>query len=364
MADSTLIEWTDATWQILTGCSVLSAGCKHCYAMRLAGSRLQHHPSREGLTIQTKAGPVWNGKVRFNEQWLDQPLRWRRPRTIFVCAHSDIFHEAVADATLHRIWAVMALAGHHTMQVLTKRSERMVEFTRAIADDPAPVIDLLDQLKPSSLWNGSAYTARQSLEVAGRLPNVWMGVSTEDQQNANQRVPDLLRAAVAHRFVSAEPLLGPIRFDHIETMAFRGAEGVNALTGELEGFLGDPVGHINNRIDWIITGGESGPDARPMHPHWPQHIQLQCERYGTMFMHKQNGAWGEVETDPEQWKEKPATNLRRGRITMYPSGEYKGRGFFPVHARGVVQLDRMSKKQSGRLLNGVLYNDMPQKEVA
>src|SRR3954464_7684352 len=107
MADGTHIEWTDATWNIVNGCSVLSPGCTNCYAMKLAGTRLKHHPSRAGLTIDTKAGPVWNGEVKFNAEWLLQPLRWRRPRKIFVCAHGDLFHEKVTDAQLDQVFAVM-----------------------------------------------------------------------------------------------------------------------------------------------------------------------------------------------------------------------------------------------------------------
>jgi protein gp37 len=131
MADSTKIEWTDATWNPITGCSVVSPGCTNCYAMRLAGTRLAHHESRAGLTRDTKAGPVWTGEVRFNEQWIDQPLRWRKPRLIFVCAHGDLFAEGVPDEWIDRVFAVMALAPQHTFQVLTKRSARMREYMSA-----------------------------------------------------------------------------------------------------------------------------------------------------------------------------------------------------------------------------------------
>ena len=128
MAVNTKIEWADATWNPITGCSLVSPGCVSCYAMRLAGGRLQHHPSRAGLTQPSKAGPVWNGAVRFNEQWLRQPLQWRRPRRIFVCAHSDLFAEGVPDAWIDRVFAVMALAPQHTFLVLTKRPERMRRY--------------------------------------------------------------------------------------------------------------------------------------------------------------------------------------------------------------------------------------------
>ena len=127
MAERTDIESTDATWNPITGCSVTSPGCRHCYAMRLAGGRLKHHPSRRGLTKKTDAGPVWNGEVRFNEHWLTAPLRWRKPRRIFVCAHGDLFHPAVPDEWIDRVYAVMALAPRHVFQVLTKRPERMAD---------------------------------------------------------------------------------------------------------------------------------------------------------------------------------------------------------------------------------------------
>ena len=110
MAENTKIEWADATWNPITGCSVTSPGCTNCYAMKLAGTRLQHHPSRAGLTVPSKAGPVWTGEVRFNEQWLTQPLQWKRPRRIFVCAHGDLFHENVPDEWIDKVFAVMALA--------------------------------------------------------------------------------------------------------------------------------------------------------------------------------------------------------------------------------------------------------------
>jgi protein gp37 len=131
MADRSDIEWTDATWNPITGCHVRSPGCKFCYAMKLAGTRLKNHPSRSGLTIDTSNGPVWNGEVRLNEAWLEQPLRWARPRMIFVCAHADLFYEAVPDAWIDRLFAVMALSPQHVFQVLTKRPERMRDYLAA-----------------------------------------------------------------------------------------------------------------------------------------------------------------------------------------------------------------------------------------
>ncbi len=132
MADKTHIEWTDATWNPITGCSVVSPGCTNCYAMKLAGTRLQHHPSRVGLTVGSKTGPVWNGKVRRNREWLAQPLEWKKPRMVFVCAHGDLFHEDVPDDWILDVFTVMAIASRHTFQILTKRADRMRDFSLVV----------------------------------------------------------------------------------------------------------------------------------------------------------------------------------------------------------------------------------------
>jgi protein gp37 len=128
----THIEWTESTWNPVTGCSKVSAGCKNCYAMKLAGTRLKHHPSRAGLTKPSPAGNVWTGEVRFNAEWLTQPLRWARPRQIFVCAHSDLFHPDVPTAWQDKVFVVMALAKRHTFQVLTKRPHLMLNYVRGL----------------------------------------------------------------------------------------------------------------------------------------------------------------------------------------------------------------------------------------
>ena len=200
MADNSKIEWTEATWNPITGCSVVSSGCRHCYAMKLAGTRLQHHPSRAGLTVDTSAGPVWNGQVRFNEQWIQQPLQWRRPRKIFVCAHGDLFHENVPDEWIDRVFAVMALAPHHTFQVLTKRAARMQTYLQARG-----LPSRLDQQARSICGDRGLPKA-----PGYPLPNVWLGVSVEDQYAADERIPLLLQTPAAVRWISAEPLLGPV----------------------------------------------------------------------------------------------------------------------------------------------------------
>ncbi len=297
MADKTKIEWTrgadgsaGATWNVINGCTVISPGCTNCYAMRLAGTRLRDHASRAGLTRDSKAGPVWTGEVRFNAQWLDQPLRWAKPRLIFVCAHSDLFHESVPDEWIDQVFAVMALAPRHTFQVLTKRAERM----RAYLTAPRTV-----EGAPWDRWTeialGIGYSVRGYAGSGGQtarpLPNVWLGISAEDQRRADERIPHLLATPAAVRWVSAEPLLGPIGMS--TNGRFNDGDGAwNWLTGgrfdvdvDANGTTGGS--HKGARIDWVVAGGESGPGARPMHPAWARSLRDQCASAGVAFFMKQ-----------------------------------------------------------------------------
>lgn len=209
MADRTPIEWTDATWNPITGCSVTSPGCTNCYAMRLAGTRMKDHPSRAGLTTMSKKGPVWTGEVRFNEQWLDQPLRWRKPRMIFVCAHGDLFHENVPDDWIDRVFAVMALCPQHVFQVLTKRPERMRDYLAERQSDwVTRWAAAAWRLRPRELRPDGNGQLLMRNHAKFPLPNVWLGTSVEDQIRADERIPILLDTPAAVRWVSAEPLLG------------------------------------------------------------------------------------------------------------------------------------------------------------
>lgn len=274
MADKTDIGWTEATWQIITGCSVDTPGCKICYAMDLAGTRLKNHPSRVGLTKEVNGKHVWTGEVRFNRGWLAQPFSWRRGREIFVAAHGDLFHENVQDEWLDQIFAVMALNPQHTFQVLTKRSARMRDYAgkwfERLATRPVMV--------PHPTGARSFDQLVDWIALPKVLPNVHFGVSCEDQKRADLRVPDLLAAPAAKRFVSAEPLLSPIDFES------RGWLKPSPGTARLE----PPY------IDQIITGGESGRGQRrprPVHVDAFRSIRDQCARSNTAFFHKQNGSW-------------------------------------------------------------------------
>lgn len=391
MSDKTNIEWSEATWNPITGCSVVSAGCKHCYAMKLAGTRLKHHPSRKGLTRDTKAGPVWTGEVRFNEQWLTQPLKWTRPRKIFVCAHGDLFAEGVPDEWIDRVFAVMATSRTHTFQVLTKRPERMRDYLARFKPDGQGWIT------PNG---GDGY---QSLCPLGPerwpLPNVWLGVSVEDQKTADQRIPHLLATLSAIRWISYEPALGPVDFrrwmfdwgcescgyggeatlDHCPNCGWVGdapGEIGEAKCPECKELLSDydacpecqateetgfgPTlsGYTLGYINWIVAGGESGKHARPAHPDWFRSTRDQCAAAGIPFLFKQ---WGEHavvydrESDDPDWRRCDAIKRQT------PKGRWLnlvgGHGF---HGERVVRVDRIGKKHSGRLLDGVLHDAYPE----
>ncbi len=223
----TSIEWTDATWNPVAGCAVLSAGCTNCYAMRMA-ARLKSMGMEkyEGLTRKSGERHVWTGLVRCDEQALSVPQTWKRPRNIFVNSMSDLFHEAVPSDFVRKVWGVMASTPQHTYQILTKRPERMAELVPQVTRAP--------------------------------LANVWLGTSVESG-TVLDRLDHLRQVPSAVRFVSFEPLIGSV--------------GEADLTG----------------IHWAIVGGESGPKARPMETEWVAEIERACRRFGTAFFFKQWG---------------------------------------------------------------------------
>lgn len=349
MADNTHIEWTDATWNPITGCTLVSDGCRHCYAATLAATRLKHHPSRAGLARINAAGEAkFTGEVRLNEKWLDQPLRWRKQRHIFVCAHGDLFHESVPNEWIDRVFSVMALAPQHTFQVLTKRPDRMREYVKAQSE----IIErgeflgssLASAARNASRAFGHLAWMNAPLSVHGwPLPNVWLGTSIEDQDTADDRIPHLLATPAAVRFVSAEPLLGPVDLRIVQA---RGSSRVqNCVTGRsfsktsLERLPDGP------RIDWLIVGGESGPHARPMHPDWVRSMRDQCQSAGVPFFFKQWGEWfpyGEVDASGNQ------NSVTLGERTGF---WHEWQDCFSV---------RLGKRDSGRLLDGREWNEMPE----
>lgn len=296
MADKSKIEWTDATWNPITGCEIVSPGCKNCYAMRLAGSRLQHHPSRKGLTKPSKGGPVWTGEVRLNEGWIEQPTKWHAPRKIFVCAHGDLFYEKVPDEWIDRVFAVMTQCHQHTFQVLTKRPARMKDYIDRVWNARKGMEPAIEGFANGKRYVLGPYKFHDETEWRDwPLPNVHLGVSCERQEEADERIPILLETKAAVRFISAEPLIGPIDASKFmwpvcgwwKSSKYRNYEQAKAAGDEC-GLDRQSVVHADRVfLDWMIAGGESGPGARHMDPEWMRSIRDQCAAAGVPFFAKQ-----------------------------------------------------------------------------
>ena len=254
-ATHTAISWTDRTWNPIRGCSLVSHGCTHCYAMRQAGRFSGPGQPYEGLVRKTSQGYTWTGKVRLIEKDLDAPLRWKKPQRVFVNSMSDLFHEAVPEAWLDAMFTVMAGAPHHTFQILTKRPERMQAYCSQRS--------LLGRLQECRMRAGLRV---HPLHV-WPLPNVWLGVSVETKATL-PRLNALCATPAALHFASFEPLL----------------EDLGDITPWLAPVLELPA------LDWCIIGGESGPKARPFNLEWARTIMRQCGQHDVAVWMKQVGA--------------------------------------------------------------------------
>lgn len=299
---STKIEWTDETWNPIAGCSKVSPGCDNCYAIRDA-TRLAANPNRKISSVYegTTADGDWTGQINFVDFRLDQPLRWTRPRRIFVNSMSDLFHPELDYRRIREVFNVMRTCNgmvtangrqmpSHTFQVLTKRPQRMADLAT----------------------NGSL-----GYDPGDPPGNVWLGTSIESNRYA-YRAEHLRRTPAAVRFLSLEPLLGPL--PDLD------------LTG----------------IDWVIVGGESGPGARPMHPDWVRSIRNRCQNYGVPFHFKQRGEWtwdAPIGVAPRVW-------LRTtGEMVHSKSDMHAGLSYLPVW--------KVGKKQAGRDLDGRTWDEYP-----
>jgi protein gp37 len=287
MADGTGISWTDATWNPVRGCSRVSEGCRNCYAERVAARFSGPGQPYEGLADRARKGSKWTGAVRLIPEHLADPLKWKRPRRIFVNSMSDLFHESLKNEQIAAVFGVMAMAGRHTFQVLTKRARRMrewFEWAQSAEEDPTSTI-----MKEAICW-GDVGDAMPVVfdRPPWPLPNVWIGASVESQEPADERIPDLLATPAAVRFLSCEPLLGPVRLDDI-------GKGWSSLARTFAASMtprGDRVG-----IDWVIAGCESGPGARPCESGWLRAIRDQCADAGTAFFLKQAKGWDHGRTE-------------------------------------------------------------------
>ena len=246
------IEWTNETWNPTTGCTKVSPGCAHCYAESLT----KRYAGAPGWPAEFKPWTPGNAaeNVVLHPDRLDAPLRWKTPRMVFVDSMSDLFHENIPDDYIDKVFAVMALTPQHTYQVLTKRPERMREYMHIEAQAGLRVEELLDQRWAEK--NDKPIRLSPMQTEAWPLPNVWLGVTVENQHWADVRIPILLDTPAAVRFVSAEPLLGPVDLEHY----------LHASWGPNE----------DERLDWVIVGGESGPKHRLFNPEWARSIVMQC----------------------------------------------------------------------------------------
>lgn len=382
MSETTAIEWTDSTWTPIRArgddgrigwhCAHVSEGCRNCYAERInmrLGTGCEYKPAHLVHTTQQgdQRGDV---EVFLDEQMLQTPLRWRKPRTVFVCSMTDLFADFVRDEWIDRIFAVMALCPRHTFQVLTKRTKRMRDYMAR------PGVEVRIGLEALGLCC-DAYEASNGKSTIGQgvvlkatdinpgaldvwpLPNVWLGVSAEDQQTADERIPDLLATPAAVHFVSLEPLLGPIdmtsiaRDDGWMIDALRGVYSCHHDEGFDHGAALEEHGD-GPRIAWVIAGGESGPGARPMHPEWVRSLRDQCKAADVAFCFKQWGAWtpgenvlsqrGRIETATwfdQQWLRNTENLANEG------------------HRDGEPDVYRVGKKAAGRLLDGRTHDEFP-----
>jgi len=316
MADKSLIEWCDATINPAYGCTKCGAACDHCYAERLA-ARFSANPDVEHLVAGTvDASGHWTGKVNLWPERMEQALHWRKPRRIFVGSMTDLFHPAVPFEFLDRIFAVMAMASpQHTFMLLTKRPERMAEY-------------LGYEYRRERIYKASGESDAFCLDWS--LPNVWLGTTIWDQDSADRAVPILLSTPAAKRFVSVEPMLGPV-----------------VIPAELLA-----------RLAWVICGGETGPKARPMHPDWPRKLRDDCVAAGVPFFFKQWGEW--APHLPELGYDNPATGGRAwGCINR--DGEWMP-GTTPFNGdRGDYEwpMVRVGQRRAGRKLDGRTWEEVP-----
>lgn len=310
---SSNIEWTESTWNPVVGCTKVSPGCANCYAETMSGrlaamayakEEKDQAPSSGRLFNYTKIvrhkGNVplqqWNNKVVTVNEALAEPLRWKKPRRIFVCSMSDLFHQDVPFDYIDQVFAVMALTPKHTYQVLTKRPERMAEYLAALTTPDGPDPDRWDAAR-RPFYDAAKGRERERIGVVGAyphwpLPNVWLGTSVENQAAADERIPHLLRCPAAVRFLSCEPLLG-----EVELVIPQGCRGCNHPGNVVQRATCPRCGGSGHEptIHWVIAGGESGHGARSCNIDWIRSLVGQCKAAGVPCFVKQLGALPSVQ---------------------------------------------------------------------
>ena len=316
----TKIAWTDESWNPVVGCTKISAGCKNCYAEKMAcrlsameEKKTPFKPRYNRVVINGE----WVGNTICREPALEIPLRWRKPRKIFVCSMGDLFHPSVPFEFIEKVFSVIDRCPQHTFQILTKRPKRMAEYIKGewCKED-------------SSMGFGAA--------VMENFPNLWLGVTCENQKCADERIPILLQIPAAVRFVSIEPMLGAIQLNKIHPLD--GQHWMRSVEGHYKA------------LDWVIVGGESGPGARPMHPDWVRSIRDQCQAAGVPFFFKQWGEWGPVSAYVPTYRKRYFCFDPPSKATPHLK-EYNG--------LSLANMYRYGKKKAGHLLDGKEYREYP-----
>lgn len=306
----TKIEWADAVWNPVTGCTPISEGCQNCYAKRMA-NRLR---GRCGYPADDFF------KVTLHQERLNEPLKWKKPRRIFVCSMGDLFHEEVDDGFLCRVFDTMLAAKQHIFMILIKRPERMKNFIMRC--------------------------------VHGIPKNIWLGVTAENQQRADERIPILLQIPAAVRFVSVEPMLGPVDLtEYFSEYDYRPTYEYYREFLKMQGIESDGKPALfKSGLDWVICGGETGPKARPMHPDWVRSLRDQCQDAGVPFFFK---SWGE-------WSADYTEHDKRG-VVAFDGWWSEGWPFgYGLDHPNSIEVYKVGKKRAGRLLDGRTWDEMPE----
>lgn len=352
------IEWTMQTWNPITGCDKVSDGCKNCYAIKHA-YRLMHMPhSKEkyaGTVEKTAGGKLnWTGKINVDEGSLMKPFGIKKATMFFVNSMSDLFHQDVPFDFVDKVFAVMAATPHHTYQILTKRPNNMLQYFNRIRTGGTKWLNTA--VDYNDVGNVTMYkachTAFNIIDINNNkpLPNVWLGVSVENQKAADERIPLLQKVPAAVRFLSCEPLLGPV-----DIMK---AAGTYLSPSRFSW-------NINREIHWVIAGGESGHDARPSHPDWFRQLRDQCTGAGVPFFFKQWGEWY-----PAECSYSAITGYgKKGYLYKFYTDDpvLKGKKIYSDALEhlpdpgGSKSMFKLGKHITGRLLDGVTHDEMPKR---
>jgi protein gp37 len=316
----TKIEWANKVINPVAGCTKVSPGCANCYAENMAYARGDKNTFEKYEDVVDDKGR-WTGTVTVNLSVMEDVLKWKKPRRIFVCSMGDLFHDNVPFEFVERVFNIISLNQKHNFLVLTKRPERMEKFFK------------------QANYNGFNSDSKP-------LPNIWLGVSVENQQTADERIPILLQIPATVRWISVEPMLGPI-FLPSQWMDY----------GRY-GQYGVPT------INWIVCGGESGPGARPMHPEWAKNLRDQCKAADVRFLFKQHGEFKEVcrYNSWPKYSDGVGSVSRaiggRGALLNADGSDLVNGG--PDHkVYPISHLERVGKKNAGRLLDGAEHNEYP-----